>query len=485
MSATRPSVLEPARDSSAEETSVGAAPTARDRTAWVLVGIVVIGVVLRAWRLGFNGLTYDESFTAMAARLPLDRLFDHLRTQDTHPPLDYLLRAPLARGGASDVVLRLPSFVCSCGALVLFAWWMRARGIAGVVATALLAGSAFQIYHGGEARMYALLELLGVASAIAAERWLLDDRSRWCAWVAGVLVALALFDHVSGFLLAAGMVAVAGVRLDRRAWEWRFAVGAAVLLWAVVWGASFLDQAGGDWVGWIPPTSPGSFARAVSGQVTDVEPLAWVVVAGVAVGAWRLWRADRRLGRVWFTVGAVPFLAAAAIGVVSPFLIDRAVTVASWAPPLALGYAAAWLATRWSLVGRGVVVALLAVVVVGTATFLAGKRYDSDLAVEHLEAVVRPGDVVLTRPARYATLPAYRIGVEQWSHARSVAVPGIDNASAFRAGAAPATGRIWLFTPVSFELSFPGYRSCTASAGTDVAPWTDGVTDVRCLERRA
>ena len=77
---------------------------------------------------GFNGLSYDESFTAMAARLPLDQLFDYLRTQDTHPPFDYLLRAPFARAGASDVVLRLPSFVCSVGALVLFAWWMRARG---------------------------------------------------------------------------------------------------------------------------------------------------------------------------------------------------------------------------------------------------------------------------------------------------------------------------------------------------------------------
>ena len=28
------------------------------------IGIVLVGVLLRAWRLGFNGLTYDESFTA-------------------------------------------------------------------------------------------------------------------------------------------------------------------------------------------------------------------------------------------------------------------------------------------------------------------------------------------------------------------------------------------------------------------------------------
>src|SRR5947209_5640849 len=81
----------------------------RDWTAIALVVIVVLGVVLRAWRLGFSGLSYDETFTAMAARLPIDQLFDFLRTRDTHPPLDYLLRAPFARAGASDLVLRLPS----------------------------------------------------------------------------------------------------------------------------------------------------------------------------------------------------------------------------------------------------------------------------------------------------------------------------------------------------------------------------------------
>jgi hypothetical protein len=260
-------------------------------------------------------------------------------------------------------------------------------------------------------------------------------------------------------------------------------VVAAVLLWAVVWGASFAHQAGGDWVGWIPRTTPTTFAQAVGGQISDVAPLAWLLLAGVVAGGWCLGRADRRLATVWLAVGVVPFVAAAAIGVVSPFLIDRAVTIASWAPPLALGFAAAWLVERSSLLGRAVALALLAVVVVGTVAFLAGKRYDSDLAVDHLESVARPGDVILTRPARYATLPAYRIGVEQWRDTRWVPTTGIDNASGFRAGRAPGTGRIWLFTPVSFELSFPGYRACPAEADASTRPWTDGVTDIRCLER--
>jgi hypothetical protein len=128
--------------------------------------------------------------------------------------------------------------------------------------------------------------------------------------------------------------------------------------------------------------------------------------------------------------------------------------------------------------------AVLVGVALGTVTFLASKRYDGDFAIDHLEAVVHLGDVILARPARSTTLPAYRIGVEQWRGTHWVATPGIDNASASRAGDTASTGRRWLFSPVSFRLSFPGYRTCPATGPTAVRPWAHGVTNIRCLERR-
>ena len=45
------------------------------------------------------------------------------------------------------------------------------------------------------------------------------------------------------------------------------------------------------------------------------------------------------------------------------------------------------------------------------------------------------------------------------------------------------TGRIWLFTPDSFELAFPGYHACPPTPDRTSEPWTDGVTHVVCLER--
>jgi hypothetical protein len=49
---------------------------------------VGVGAALRLWDLGSSRLSYDESFTAMAGRLPISTLFGYLRDHDSHPPLD-------------------------------------------------------------------------------------------------------------------------------------------------------------------------------------------------------------------------------------------------------------------------------------------------------------------------------------------------------------------------------------------------------------
>jgi hypothetical protein len=61
--------------------------------AFALPAVVLAGVALRVWRAGHNGASFDESFTAIVGRRPLGEVFEYLRVTDSHPPLDYLLRA--------------------------------------------------------------------------------------------------------------------------------------------------------------------------------------------------------------------------------------------------------------------------------------------------------------------------------------------------------------------------------------------------------
>ena len=215
--------------------------------------------------------------------------------------------------------MRLPSFAFSVAALALFAWWMRTRGVAGVVAVAVMAVSPFQIMYGGEARMYALLELLGVLAAMLAEAWIREPR-RWHAAAAGGLVLLGVFDHVSGFLLAGGLVALAGLRHDRAAWRWRAWIVGAVALWAAVWGASFLTQASTTHASWIEPTTIHSVPDAVTAQVTNQQGVALLVFAAVVVGIVLIATTDRVLGRVVLCCAVLPVVAAAVIGVFVPVL---------------------------------------------------------------------------------------------------------------------------------------------------------------------
>ena len=353
---------------------------------------------------------------------------------------------------------------------------MRERGWLGVIATTLMAASTFQVLYGGDARMYALLQLLGVTATIITERWLRAP-ARWHAWAIGAVLLVALFDHVSGALLGAGLLAVAGLRRDRDAWRWRIVVTVAGLVWLAVWGPVMVDQLGGQWASWIPRTTPLGFAQTVSRQITLAEAVAPFVLAAVIGGGVLLCRRDPLLGRLWLTLGALPFVLAAAIGVFASFLFDRTLTLASWAPLLALAFLLDAGRRRWRTAGTALAVTAVLIVTMASCTFLLDKRWDYDLSVERLEQVARPGDVIAVRPSRYGILVDWRIGVRGNQPTRHVHVADLGDADALLVGNAPWTGRVWLLTPVGDASPYDSFRRC----GVD---WHVEGKKIICLQRR-
>ena len=475
MTATAPPIDRPlpvAPSGPVQTSTTGGGRVTGRGVATALVVTVVVGAVLRLWGLGAHRLGFDEAFTAMAGRMSLGDLFAYLRTNDSHPPLDYLLHAPLARAGVNEFLFRLPSVVCSLGALALFAWWMRRYALAGIVATALLAVSDFQLTHGRTARMYAELELIGVVAAVLADSWLRRPR-RWHAPAIGALVLVALLTHVQGFLLAGGLLALAGLRRDRESWRWRAAVLAGGAGWALLWGSSFLAQAHVDNSDWIPRTTVNGMVHTFGDLVTNQPGLHLVALAAVAAGGVVLWRRDRRLARVFVCCSVVPAGLAASAGTVAPVLIDRTLTVAAWGPLMALGFLVAGLARRSRLLATVAIVALASVAIPAAVHELVAPT-TPDLALRHLASVVRQGDVIATRPGGKLPELAWSVGVRGRLPYRETPVRGLGNTRGLVLGRHSATGRIWLLDWSGRPLSLAHRPACAR-------PWSRGSTRVICL----
>ncbi len=427
-------------------------------TRLALPALVGVALVLRLWELGRNRFGFDEAFTSMAGRMPFGTLVTYLQTRDSHPPLDYLLRSPLARLGTNELVTRLPSVAFSVLAVALFAWWMRRRGIAGVIATALLAISTFQVVHGRDVRMYADLELIGVATVVLADSWFRRPRP-WHAAAIGGLVLVGLLTHVQMFLLVAGLVALAGFRTDRAAWRWRAGITGGVVGWAALWGPSFLIQSRGGHSDWIPRTTLAGVVHTVGSLVTTDAPFHALAFVGVVIGAGFLVRTDRELGRVWVCCGLVPIALAALAGLVAPVLLDRTLTVVSWAPLLALGFLVGGIAER-SRVVAAALVTVLVLLMLPTTVQAVTTRSSPDVVLRHVQNVARPGDVVAIFSAGRMHEVVWTVGVRGSAAYHDVPDTGIPGTRGLLLGSNRPTGRVWLLRWSHRRLKVPAWPQC-------------------------
>ena len=440
-----------------------------------LAALVVLGAGLRLWHLGSPSLNFDESFTAMVGRLPLGTLFGFLRAHDSHPPLDYLLQLPLARAGVSPFVFRLPAVACSIAALGLFAWWMRDRGRVGIVATAAMAVGAFQLSHGREARMYAVMELLGVAVAIVAERWMRAPRRRHAA-IVGVLVFLGLLTHVSMMPAAVGLLAIAGRRRDADAWRWRAGIAIGAAGWGVLWGPSFLVQSRGGHSSWIPHTTPQRLLDAISSLVTFQTGISVLVFAAIVAGIMVCRRRDATLATVLMCCFVVPVGLAGLLGLHAPVLIDRTLTVAAWGPLLALGFVVDALARRARAAGAAAIV-LAILVMLPTAAQTINAPGGPTAALLQLERVARPGDVIAVQPASKGVELYWALGTRSDDGpSRGVQLAGFRQTTAIALTGRQPSGRIWLMQYKARSIGLRHYRQCART-------WHHGPSRLVCIVR--
>lgn len=174
------------------------------RIALALLAVTVVAAALRLYRIGHQGLWFDEAYTVMLVKLPLGSMLSTIPRTESTPYLYYLLAwvwTHILGRGAAD--LRALSALLGT-AVVPVAYLATAKLLqkrrAGLVVALLAAFNPLLIWYSQEARAYELLALTSACSLLAfAHARELPSRGRLAAWA--IASGLALASHYDAALI--------------------------------------------------------------------------------------------------------------------------------------------------------------------------------------------------------------------------------------------------------------------------------------------
>ena len=221
--------------------AVAAEHTLSFRALLIPIGLgltMLLATWLRFYRLAGQSLWSDEGNSVALAQAPLGEIASRTAL-DIHPPLYYwLLHGWMRVFGESEVAVRSLSAVTGV-LLVGVVYGLGTRLFdrrVGLIAALIAAVSPFQIYYAQEARMYALLALLGaltVWATVHLARAALHDVSimaiaGW-AFLYVLGATLGLYTHYAFpvILVVTNLVALI--------WLWRRRREKSIARWVVGW----------------------------------------------------------------------------------------------------------------------------------------------------------------------------------------------------------------------------------------------------------
>lgn len=323
----------------------------RQRTLIFLLGIILLGVLLRSWEITARSIWFDEAFTWRLIQFPAAELIVR-DAADVHPPLYYLiLKFWGVVFGTSLLSIRMFSVMvagAAIGAMYLFVQEIfrssdkREMDIArnrGLIAALFLAVAGWQIAFAWEARMYTLGTFFLLFGSWLLLKALSQKTSRLGWWITyGLVVAACAYTHYYAFFsLAAQGIFVAGMILfqsrgrigemffSRHTWHAVLAFGLGALLFAP-WIPTLLRQnAQVQNAFWIPTiirwTIPDTLYRMVAptsetplhewpGMLLTLAPIILTVLGGLlllAIGRSRSVRHLKSESGIWLIIVSALF----------------------------------------------------------------------------------------------------------------------------------------------------------------------------------
>lgn len=385
-----------------------------------LLLLLGLGLATRLHQLARQGFWIDEGFSVALAGLSPAGIIAGTAA-DQHPPLYYLLlHGWLGLAGRSEFAVCFLSVAAGVLALaVLYAIGRRLSSARlGLWSVLLLVFSPIHIQYSQEARMYALLALLGLLSVYTLLRWL-ERPSLGMGALYVLCTAAALYTHnLALFLLpveAVWVVVRAITRPDggrrrlvldgRRLGGWLLCLVAIVLLW-LPWLPTLVMQTRTHRASWIvPPTLPmlrDTLLHISTGILTGrtLAILGWLWLAGTGLAVALTWKRSHArqpallFSGLWF---GLPAALIAGLGLAYPLYQDKQFVFL--VPALLSCLAAGLLILRspWRILA---VVALLALQAAPLYDlYYRGSRPEWREAIRYLDANARPGDVIVLNPA--------------------------------------------------------------------------------------
>ena len=358
----------------------------------------VAGILLRVIPIWAMPTWYDENFTILVSRLPLDRLIA-ATAGDVHPPLWYLICWPLAQipGLPSWIGIRLPALIA--GIATIWIWWEILQVMATNERVKLAAFGLFcllpqQIYYSQEGRMYSLLTLL-VLSA-----WLAILHRRWI-WLI-LITILMLWLHNYGLIYCV-VLWLAALAYDRRIWKpltISLAVaGLSFIPWVIVLLSQMREIYGTYWMINLTPVSVlVDLAHSYFGNSQlDADMVNFAVFTGLLVWA-IIWTIRRRSFNLPLLILAfAPLALAVVISLVwQPIILFRGLVPSGTFIALILAQPVEYLGRKGLLLVGVFLVPALVVNLAGIAFRYkwADKLNLEDKAIEIIDAGWQDGDLL-------------------------------------------------------------------------------------------
>jgi 4-amino-4-deoxy-L-arabinose transferase-like glycosyltransferase len=414
-----------------------------------LLALTLLALMLRAYRVDFQPLWWDEGWTVYFATADVPSMIARTAI-DIHPPFYYLiLHLWTLIIGPSAVSVRL--FSVGIGTLSVPLMFLVARRLFGrrtaLIATLILVVAPFHVYYSQEARMYALVMLLALASSylflLLLEEGTSRAKRRVC-WILYVLAtSMAMYTQYYAAFLPAAQTLFLLLRFRRYKYVlpgWIAAQGAllvAYLPWLLYAGPKLVayvaeklvkegDVPTGLWMYLYDHFLAFSVGH-LSAEGHLLSLLAVVFAALALVGAVSCFVASHRLEQVWWpTADAalyvllclfLPLALGYLVNLRFPFTspgIERLFLFSVPAFYILVAVGVLWLRVRFRVPGPLVALLVVGVSIPPLWDFYSSARYvgeDYRPVVQEVQALARPEDVIVAvHPWQIGYFQAYYRG---------------------------------------------------------------------------